>query len=134
MAFLVDSYHEDEAPNTKGGVDKRTVMRFDPRLSPVKVAVLPLSRNEKLSPKARGLADLTVSYEQLRARHGVTVVHASASGVDQQWLPSPARPMIAVLRPVRLAPVVMSAVSTPSLTPKFWTGITLDWPPASSVA
>jgi glycyl-tRNA synthetase len=31
-------------------------MRFDPRLAPVKVAVLPLSRNEKLSPKARDLA------------------------------------------------------------------------------
>jgi glycyl-tRNA synthetase len=31
-------------------------MRLDPRLSPVKVAVLPLSRNPELSPKARGLA------------------------------------------------------------------------------
>ncbi len=56
MAFLVESYVEDEAPNTKGGVDKRTVLRLDPRLSPVKVAVLPLSRNEALSPKARDLA------------------------------------------------------------------------------
>jgi glycyl-tRNA synthetase len=56
LAFLLDAYDVDEAPNTKGGVDKRTVMRFDPRLAPVKVAVLPLSRNEKLSPKARDLA------------------------------------------------------------------------------
>ena len=32
------------------------MLRLDPRLSPVKVAVLPLSRNEALSPKARGLA------------------------------------------------------------------------------
>ncbi|KHL01165.1 glycine--tRNA ligase [Sinomonas humi] len=56
MAFLVDAYSEDEAPNTKGGVDKRTVLRLDPRLAPVKAAVLPLSRNEDLSPKARGLA------------------------------------------------------------------------------
>ena len=47
---------EDEAPNTKGGVDKRTVLRLDPRLAPVKVAVLPLSRNADLSPKARDLA------------------------------------------------------------------------------
>ncbi|MGO2661807.1 MAG: glycine--tRNA ligase, partial [Propionibacterium freudenreichii] len=57
MAFMVDAYTEDEAPNAKGGVDKRTVLKIDPRLAPVKVAVLPLSRNEKLSPKARGLAD-----------------------------------------------------------------------------
>ena len=56
MAFLVDAYTEDEAPNTKGGVDKRTVLKLDPRLAPVKAAVLPLSRNEKLSPKARDLA------------------------------------------------------------------------------
>ena len=56
MAFLVEAYTEDEAPNAKGGVDKRTVLRLDPRLAPVKVAVLPLSRNEALSPKARDLA------------------------------------------------------------------------------
>ncbi len=56
MAFLVDAYTEDEAPNTKGGVDKRTLLRLDPRLAPVKVAVLPLSRNADLSPKARALA------------------------------------------------------------------------------
>jgi glycyl-tRNA synthetase len=56
MTFLVDAYHEDEAPNTKGGVDKRTVLRLDPRLAPVKVAVLPLSRNEDLTPKAKDLA------------------------------------------------------------------------------
>jgi glycyl-tRNA synthetase len=56
MTFLVDAYTEDEAPNTKGGVDTRTVLRLDPRLAPVKVAVLPLSRNADLSPKARDLA------------------------------------------------------------------------------
>jgi len=56
MAFLVDAYHEDEAPNTKGGVDKRIVLRLDRRLAPVKVAVLPLSRNEQLSPVAKNLA------------------------------------------------------------------------------
>ena len=55
MAFLVDAYTEDEAPNAKGGVDKRTVLRLDPRLAPVKAAVLPLSRHESLSPKARDL-------------------------------------------------------------------------------
>jgi len=56
MAFLVDAYHEEEAPNAKGGTDTRTVLRLDPRLAPVKVAVLPLSRNEQLSPVARELA------------------------------------------------------------------------------
>jgi len=56
MAFLVEAYTEDEAPNTKGGVDVRTVLKLDPRLAPVKAAVLPLSKNEDLSPKAKDLA------------------------------------------------------------------------------
>ncbi|MET0234678.1 MAG: glycine--tRNA ligase [Kibdelosporangium sp.] len=56
MAFMLDAYYEDEAPNAKGGVDKRVVLRFDRRLAPVKVAVLPLSRNADLSPKARDVA------------------------------------------------------------------------------
>ncbi|TPW70809.1 glycine--tRNA ligase [Schumannella sp. 10F1B-5-1] len=56
MAFLVDAYSEDEAPNTKGGVDKRTVLRLDRRLAPIKAAVLPLSRNEALSPVAKEVA------------------------------------------------------------------------------
>ncbi len=56
LAFMLDAYDEDEAPNSKGGVDKRTVLRLDPRLAPVKVAVLPLSRNADLSPKAKDVA------------------------------------------------------------------------------
>jgi glycyl-tRNA synthetase len=56
MAFLIEAYTEDEAPNAKGGVDKRAVLRLDRRLAPVKAAVLPLSRNADLSPKARDLA------------------------------------------------------------------------------
>jgi glycyl-tRNA synthetase len=56
MAFLLDAYAEDSAPNAKGGVDTRVVLRLDRRLAPVKAAVLPLSRNPELSPKARDLA------------------------------------------------------------------------------
>lgn len=56
MAFLVDAYDEEEVPNAKGGTDTRTVLHLDPRLAPVKVAVLPLSRNEQLSPLARDIA------------------------------------------------------------------------------
>ncbi len=74
LAFLLEAYDEDEAPNTKGGVDKRTVMRFDKRLAPVKVAVLPLSRNADLSPKARDLATL------LRKRWSVDFDDSQAIG------------------------------------------------------
>jgi glycyl-tRNA synthetase len=74
MAFLVDAYVEDEAPNAKGGVDKRTVLRLDRRLAPVKAAVLPLSRNADLSPKARDLA------KELRQSWNVDFDDAGAIG------------------------------------------------------
>ena len=74
MTFLVDAYAEDEAPNAKGGVDKRTVLRLDHRLAPVKAAVLPLSRNADLSPKARDLA------AQLRKHWNVDFDDAQAIG------------------------------------------------------
>jgi glycyl-tRNA synthetase len=74
MTFLVDAYAEDEAPNTKGGVDKRVVLRLDRRLAPFKAAVLPLSRNADLSPKARDLA------AQLRKNWNVDFDDAQAIG------------------------------------------------------
>jgi glycyl-tRNA synthetase len=58
LAFLLDAYNEDEAPDAKGKLEKRTVLRLDPRLAPVKVAVLPLSRHADLSPRAREVAAL----------------------------------------------------------------------------
>ncbi|KWX00121.1 glycine--tRNA ligase [Carbonactinospora thermoautotrophica] len=74
LAFLLEAYSEDEAPNAKGQMEKRTVLRFDHRLAPVKVAVLPLSRNADLSPKARDLA------QQLRKHWNVEFDDAGAIG------------------------------------------------------
>jgi glycyl-tRNA synthetase len=61
-------------PNAKGGTDTRTVLKLDPRLAPVKVAVLPLSRNERLSPLAREVADA------LRGRWTIDFDDAGAIG------------------------------------------------------
>jgi glycyl-tRNA synthetase len=74
LAFLLAALTTDEAPNAKGEMEKRTVMRLDPRLAPVKAAVLPLSRNADLSPKARDLAQL------LRTRWNVDFDDAGAIG------------------------------------------------------
>jgi glycyl-tRNA synthetase len=74
MAFLVDAYTEEEVPNAKGETDKRTVLKLDPRLAPVKAAVLPLSRNEELSPIARELA------AQLRQSWNIDFDDAGAIG------------------------------------------------------
>src|SRR5438093_7371988 len=53
LTVLIDAYAEEEV---KG--EKRVVLRLKPELAPVKVAVLPLSRNEQLTPTARHVWDL----------------------------------------------------------------------------
>jgi glycyl-tRNA synthetase len=61
LAFLVDAYREEQVPTAKGGTDTRTVLGLHRGLAPMKVAVLPLSRNEKLVPEARRVHDLVKS-------------------------------------------------------------------------
>ena len=53
LAFLIDAYTEEEAPTASGKTEKRVVLKLHTDLAPIKVAVLPLSRNEKLVPTAR---------------------------------------------------------------------------------
>jgi len=74
LMFLLDAFGEDEAPDARGNPEKRTVLRLDHRLAPVKVAVLPLSRHADLSPKARDIA------VQLRKRWNTDFDDASAIG------------------------------------------------------
>jgi len=59
LTLLINAYAEEEAPTTEEGkTDKRVVLRLHPSIAPVKVAVLPLSRNARLAPKAREVYDL----------------------------------------------------------------------------
>jgi glycyl-tRNA synthetase len=58
LAFLLAAYDEEDVPKDKGGTEKRTVLHLDPRLAPLKAAVLPLSRHEKLVPVAEQVASL----------------------------------------------------------------------------
>jgi glycyl-tRNA synthetase len=58
LAFLIDAYRVDEAPTAKGEMEKRTLLALHKDLAPIKVAVLPLSRNEALVPEARRVNDL----------------------------------------------------------------------------
>jgi glycyl-tRNA synthetase len=46
LAFLCEAYTEDQAPDENGQMQTRTVMKFHPRLAPVKVAVFPLVKKE----------------------------------------------------------------------------------------
>ena len=64
LAFMVDAYDEEEVGGEAAGAgagEARVVLRFHPRIAPVQAAVLPLSRNARLTPLARevfaGLVD-----------------------------------------------------------------------------
>jgi len=74
LTFLMDAFTEDEAPNSKGEMEKRAVLKLDHRLAPIKAALLPLSRNADLSPKARDLA------AQLRKNWSIDFDDAGAIG------------------------------------------------------
>ena len=58
LTALIDAYREEEAPTAKGGTEKRTYLALHRALAPTKVAVLPLSRNEQLTPTGRQVFDL----------------------------------------------------------------------------
>ncbi|MEY2478052.1 MAG: glycyl-tRNA synthetase, partial [Actinomycetota bacterium] len=53
MAFLISAYTEDEVEG-----ESRTLLKLDPRLAPYKVAVLPLSKKDTLTPTAREVLHL----------------------------------------------------------------------------
>jgi glycyl-tRNA synthetase len=59
MAFLVDAYREEEAPTADGKMETRVVMRFHPRLAPLKAAVFPLVNRDGMPEIAKKIeADL----------------------------------------------------------------------------
>jgi glycyl-tRNA synthetase len=60
FAFLIDAYSEEEVRG-----ETRVVLKLDPRLAPVKVAVLPLSKKEELMPDTRAVAGALRSSWQL---------------------------------------------------------------------
>lgn len=59
LALICEAYAEDEAPDEKGKMETRTVLRFHPRMAPIKCAVFPLLKNkEQLVAKAKEIVDL----------------------------------------------------------------------------
>jgi glycyl-tRNA synthetase len=59
LALICNAYSEDQAPDDKGKMETRVVMRFHPRIAPIKVAVFPLLKNKpELVAKAREVLNL----------------------------------------------------------------------------
>jgi glycyl-tRNA synthetase len=70
LALICEAYAEDEAPDEKGKMERRVVMRFHPRIAPIKCAIFPLLKNKpELVAKAREVQALlrphmNVSYDE----------------------------------------------------------------------
>jgi glycyl-tRNA synthetase len=59
LALICEAYSEDQAPDEKGKMETRIVLRFHPRMAPIKCAVFPLLKNkEPLVTKAKEIVDL----------------------------------------------------------------------------
>ena len=70
LALICESFSEDQAPNDRGEMEARTVLRLHPRMAPVKCAIFPLLKNkEPLVAKAKEIVSLlrphiTVFYDE----------------------------------------------------------------------
>jgi glycyl-tRNA synthetase len=78
LALITNAYSEDQVPDDKGKLETRVVMRFHPRVAPIKVAVFPLLRNKpELVKKALEVRDL------LRPR--LTVFYDDAGAIGRRY-------------------------------------------------
>ncbi|MFO0806264.1 MAG: glycine--tRNA ligase [Gemmataceae bacterium] len=55
LAVLCEAYTEDEVPDANGKVEKRVLMKFHPRLAPIKAAIFPLVNKDGMPEKAMAL-------------------------------------------------------------------------------
>jgi glycyl-tRNA synthetase len=70
LALICEAYSEDQAPDEKGKMETRILLRFHPRIAPVKCGVFPLLKNNsQLVAKAKEIVsllrpDMTVFYDE----------------------------------------------------------------------
>jgi glycyl-tRNA synthetase len=74
LAFLCEAYCEDQAPDEKGEMQTRVVMKFHPRLAPIKAAVFPLVKKEGMPEVAQDI------YRALKKRWNVFYDEKGAVG------------------------------------------------------
>lgn len=78
LAFICEAYREDEQPDDKGKMQKRTVMQFHPRLAPIKAAVFPLIKKEGMPERAAEI------YKELKAA-GITCTYDQQGAIGRRY-------------------------------------------------
>ena len=74
LAFLCEAYTEDEAPDENGKMQTRVVMKFHPRIAPIKAAIFPLVKKEGMPEIAQDI------YRKLKKRWNVFYDEKGAVG------------------------------------------------------
>ena len=78
LAILCSAYCEDQAPDDKGKMETRIVLKLHPRIAPIKVAVFPLLKNKpELVKKAQEVRDLLRPY--------MTVFYDEAGAIGRRY-------------------------------------------------
>jgi glycyl-tRNA synthetase len=78
LALICNAYCEDQAPDEKGKLEFRVVMKFHPRIAPIKVAVFPLLKNKPdLVNKAKAVRELLRSH--------MTVFYDEAGAIGRRY-------------------------------------------------
>src|SRR5438105_8503675 len=78
LALICNAYHEEQVPDEKGKLESRVVMKFHPRVAPIKVAVFPLLKNRpELVSKAVEVRD--------RLRPQMTVFYDEAGAIGRRY-------------------------------------------------
>jgi glycyl-tRNA synthetase len=72
LAFLCEAYSEDQAPDENGVMQSRVVMRFHPRIAPIKAAIFPLVKKDGMPEVAQQIyrdlkRDFNVFYDEKAA-------------------------------------------------------------------
>jgi glycyl-tRNA synthetase len=78
LAFLCEAYTEDEAPNDKGEMQKRTLLKLHPRLAPIKAAIFPLIKKEGMPETALGI------YREMKAA-GLNVIYSQQGAIGRRY-------------------------------------------------
>lgn len=78
LAFLCEAYTEDEAPDDKGNMQKRTLLKLHPRLAPIKAAIFPLIKKEGMPETALGI------YREMKAA-GLNVIYSQQGAIGRRY-------------------------------------------------
>ena len=78
LVTLLEHFDVDEASSAEGEKEPRTVLRFPPKLAPIKVAVLPLTKKDGLPELAQKIV------ENLR-QHGITTEYDTSASIGKRY-------------------------------------------------